>query len=153
MTGRRVVPLGLIAVLLPAAGCGVFGTELAETREALAKAQSELIDARAGFAVKQAELEDARAEWRKLVRELAAVRAAAATDRTGFEHKVHKAQAEADKARAQRKAETAELQTAIDRLRASAAFLKRKWQAAEANIARLAKENAELRKPTTRPQK
>ena len=39
MTGRRVVLLGLIAVLLPVAGgCGVFGTEPAESRQARTEA-------------------------------------------------------------------------------------------------------------------
>ena len=111
MTGRRVVLLGLIAVLSYAAGgCWASPSELAATRTALAAAQSELVQARASLAATQAELADVNAK-------------------------------------------TAELQKAVDRLRASVEFLKRKWKAAEANAARLAKENAELRKPTSRPQK
>jgi len=121
VTGWQKVLIGCAAAMLPtAAGCGMFGTELAETRKALAEAR--------------AELEKVDADRRKVVRELAAVRAAA------------------DTAREERKSETAELQKAIDRLRGSVGFLKRKWQAAEARARQLAKADAAVRKPTTAPQ-
>ena len=154
MTGRHKVLTVFVAAVLPAAaGCGVFGTELAETREALAQAKVELAEARANLAAKEAELGEVDANAGKLALELAVVRTAATKDRTQLEDQLRKAQAAADKARGQRKGETAELQKAVDRLRGSADFLKRKWQEAAAKAAQLEKENSALRKPTTAPQK